>query len=183
MPRYRGPAKKQINPGDKYGKYNCSAYCFALLVTNVTAGGLTIDGATVRRLSDEPIPSPSSPGLNIRQLDKVAVKLRVNFFDKTGGSWNSAVAYMTNRDVLVQVDYGSMGQWRAQAGDFGHALLCMGTRVKDGIVEVLTYDPLRPDYVYIPASVLRKAAEQFARDTQQVQGIRFAVGNPVPRTI
>lgn len=184
MPRYKGPPQKQINPGDPYGKFNCSAYCLALLITNVTAGGVSIDGETVRKMSNEPKPDPKSPGLNIAQLDAVAAKLLVHFYDKTGGSWANVMSYVSSRDVLVQVDYASLGQYRAQpGGDFGHALLLLGRRVTPTGAEVYVYDPLRPKYIWIPASVVERAAVKFARDTQQVQGIRFAVGNPVPNII
>lgn len=181
MARYVGPFRRQLTPTDKYGRFNCSAYCLALAMTNVTAGGMSITGEIVREESTEPIPDPGSPGLNIRQLDQVAAKYRVHLFDKTGDSAASLTRYARTRDVLVQVDYKSLGVWRAQKnGDFGHMLTLCGVKGAGSTLAYWTYDPLAQIYRWIPADVILHAALVFARATQQVQGLRFAVTNPIP---
>lgn len=179
--RYLGPFRRQLNAGDRFGKYNCSAYCLALAMVDVTAGGVDIDGATVRAESTEPIPDPRSPGLNIAQLDKVAAAYRIHYYDKTGESAATMRTYARRRDVTVQVDYKTLGTWRAQAGgDFGHMLTLLGVKGSGSGAMYYTYDPLATAYRWIPCAVIERAAEVFARDTQQIAGLRFAVTDPIP---
>lgn len=179
--RYLGPFRPQLVRTDPYGRFNCSAYCLALALVNVTAGGVDIDGETVRAESTEPRPDAASPGLNIAQLDKVAARYRIHYYDKTGESWSTLIAYARRRDVNVQIAYRELGDWRAQpGGDFGHMLSILGVHGSGSTMTLYTYDPLAKGYRWIPATVIRRAAEVFARETQQVVGIRFAVTDPIP---
>lgn len=82
-PTYVAPDHFQLGAdGGKYGGVNCTASAAARTVQEATCGKEAFTGAQVRAASDEPIPDPKSPGLNLDQVDRAVFKLtagRVNF--------------------------------------------------------------------------------------------------------
>jgi len=69
---YQPTWRAQLNTYDEFGSFNCTAYAAGFAVDYTTFGDEAPTGALIRRLSSEPIPSPSSPGLNLDQVAKVA---------------------------------------------------------------------------------------------------------------
>lgn len=78
----------QLQQGDKYGGYNCSAY---VLAAGLKLFGITTTGARVRALSDEPIPNWDSPGLRHEQLHDVAAKYGVHLDVRYGLAWEEVL--------------------------------------------------------------------------------------------
>lgn len=187
---YRPRHQRQLVSSDPHGKDNCTAYCAAMLMDAATFGGMVVTGRTVRALSSEPTPDPASPGLNIRQIVAVSKKLRVPLVDFTGNTTSYARSLMgsptvAGRRLMLQVDYGAMGAWRAPGSTFagGHAVNVYAVRDRPGMDDAaLTGDPLRTGLVWIPWRVIEAAALAFARQTgvTAAGAIRFCGTRRVP---
>jgi hypothetical protein len=168
---YRPRHQRQINPGDPYGKYNCTAYSAAIAVDRATLGGSRVTGEEIRAASSEPRPRPSSPGLNLPQATAAAFKATRVSLDVRRTSWTSMLLYIKNRGIILQGDYDQMGSFSCQTSFKGaHAVFLNnlnsdpvtigGTEYGSGKA-ALTYDPLCTDYKWEPLTTLRKYAEKF----------------------
>jgi hypothetical protein len=168
-------------PADPNWRVNCTAYAASMCIDDFTHGAAHMTGARVRALSDEPVPDPHSPGLNIPQVCAVAHKVGVPLRDMSGRSWaDLRILVIGARRALVDIDYASLGAYRCQAnGDFGHAI-CIAWW---GRTTVAVSDPLCLQTRVYPESVIRHAAEVFARQTSMFNGIRFAVTNKIARNL
>jgi hypothetical protein len=143
----------------------------------ISMGAVRITGKQVRAMSNEPTPSPSSPGLNIKQLMAVAKKLHIPLYDRTGLSFDSMIGLIGGgRRALAQVSYLELGQHRCQSGDFGHMILLQAINHD----EVLGNDPLCSAARWYPIPVVEKAMRKFAQETSQ-SGVRFAVSPIIPK--
>lgn len=171
----------QIVPDDPYRRFNCSAYVGEMLFRDETLGGVYITGEQIRALSTEPKPDPKSPGLNIDQIVKVARVLRVDMGDRTGKPWTQLVADMTEgARIMAQIDYKTLGVYRAQPGDFGHAI-CIVSMHSNGL-SVWASDPLAPAPRWYPVNVIEQAMTVFARQTGiKAPGLRYGRSRIVPR--
>lgn len=82
-PTYVEPRRSQLGPdGGRYGNVGCTPGAFARATNQATCGAEDFTGAQVRAASNEPIPSRTSPGLNMDQGDDAIYRLtrgRVNF--------------------------------------------------------------------------------------------------------
>lgn len=158
----------QLTSGDKYGSYNCAAYCLAKGLEFDSCGDIIITGARVRQLSSEPVPDPRSPGLHHGQLAGAAAKFGIRLDLLAGAPWDEVVdAYTAGHGVLLAVNYVPIRptSFSGQRTFYGnHELLVLPVRY--------TYDPLcdgrlsggrrvfRGPAVY-PESLLREAAGAF----------------------
>lgn len=61
--------------GGRYGGSNCSACAAGEVGQAHTCGALRFTGAQIRAASNEPVPDPKSPGLNLGQVDAALFKL------------------------------------------------------------------------------------------------------------
>lgn len=168
---------------DPYWQYNCSAYSGAMLINDATLGGMFgITGRLVREMSSEPKPDPASPGLNIPQIITVGHKLKVKLDDLTSRPWDDLIhALNIGRRVMLQVDYATLGKYRAQAnGDFGHMLVLIKVGSADPST-IIVSDPLAPNIKSIPKSVLQDAGRTFARETGLNSGLRWSATRRIPR--
>lgn len=165
-------------PSDPHWQVNCTAYCAAMLANDATTGGLIgITGRFIRAKSSEPNPDPNSPGLNIGQVRSVLTALRVPTTDETGGERGGVLdALHAGKRILLQVQYGELGAYRAQAGDFGHALVLFDTIGDD----VWGSDPLASKSRRYPRGVVFDAARVFARNTGVNEGLRWMATRSVP---
>jgi hypothetical protein len=170
---------------DPYWKYNCTAYCAAMMTNDATLGGLFgVTGSRFRQYSDEPIPQPGSPGLNIKQIAAVARdRYRVNLADRTGNNWDALMHELARgRRVLAQVEYASLGNYRLgqPGGDFAHAILLIQPTPN----AIVCSDPLYSKSQSIPKSVINDAMADFAQTTGHVRSyLWWAMTRPIPRTV
>jgi hypothetical protein len=169
---------------DPYGKFNCTAYAAARAIDAATLGGLKIDGETIRALSNEPVPNPDSPGLNIAQVVAVSKKLRVPLYDRTNNvteGWDAVVKYLDlvgpGRRVLAQIDHDVWREKCQPGGSFLHALTLDALRRKDGVMQVLGSDPLCTGLMWYNAGNVRDAMAAF---TGNVNNLSFAVTREIP---
>lgn len=170
----------QVVPSDPYWRHNCSAYSTAMLITDATLGGVSVTGRIVRAWSDEPIPNPKSPGLNITQMIDVAWKFRVKLYDRQREPWSAIeVALNEGRRIMLQLDYDELPDaLRCQkTGEFNHAIV-LTRMVEPGFVRAS--DPLCKVSKKYPVAPLREAARKLARDTGVSEGLRWAATRPVP---
>lgn len=182
---YRPRHQRQLIGSDPFGKFNCTAYAAAMFADAVTLGGSRVTGKQVRAWSSEPIPNPSSPGLNIAQVGVVLRRLGITCTDRTGQSWAAVVAALkADRRVIAQVAYGELGPDRCQSGDFGHALLLQLYRdSRPGFTGPVVFanDPLCGAAKWYSAARIHAAMTEFADDTHVPgTGLRFAIGRIVP---
>lgn len=168
---------------DPHWRVNCSAYCLAMCMTDASLGAIKITGRIVRAESNEPNPSPSSPGLNITQMVEVAKKYRVEFTDHQKQPWSVAMnALDEGRRVYMAIDYKELGSYRCQAGgDFGHAIVLVRPAEADGFIRAS--DPLCSESKRYPEAVIKEAARVFARRTGVSVGLRWAATRVVPETV
>ena len=80
-PTYIAPHRNQLGlDGGKYGGFNCTAVAGAMALDQSTCGITTFTGAQIRAATNEPVPDPGSPGLNLTQVDLAIQKLcGINF--------------------------------------------------------------------------------------------------------
>lgn len=173
---YQPHDTSQLNPNDRYGKYNCTSYSFARQMDYATLGGLVgVTGALVRALSDEPTPDPDSPGLNLDQMEAVAHRLRVEFTNKTGDRWAGVMhALEERRSVLLQLDAAvlpaAIRLWKPKTHPFPHATV-IDWKTSAGLH---WYDPVTGKDQYVTEAQLRPAAEALRKD------VFFGVTREVP---
>lgn len=183
--------------GGRYGGSNCTA-CSAGMVGQVhTCGALRFTGAQIRAATNEPIPDPKSPGLNLGQVDTALFKLSKGAIDLdthyrygfdslvqrvTGGA--PAIAQF-RRKILIDAGFGGGNSF---AG--GHA----GAIGFDG--RLWMDDPLtgliRPSWGVLERAMgllvldaagniagIGKAYVSFGRDVARNYRIRFGPGPAV----
>ena len=71
-PTYVVPNASQLKQGGATGPYDCTAWAARVVIATSTCGAKVPSGRTIRLQSSEPIPDPTSPGLNLNQVAAVA---------------------------------------------------------------------------------------------------------------
>lgn len=183
---HRPTHQRQLVSSDKYGKYNCTAYAMAMFADAVTLGGCRVKGRQIRAWSDEPVPDPTSPGLNLSQIIVVANKLGIELDNRTGDTWAEAMDLLDgDRRIIAQVSYAELGKARCQGADFGHAILLQARRRRPGGIagwEILANDPLCTAAKWYQDDLVREAMAKFGDETHVPgAGLRFATSRVVPQ--
>ncbi len=158
---YLPSQERQIKPSDKWGKYNCGAVATAVAVDRATLGGVMVNGEDIRRLTDEPVPDPKSPGLRVSQLCAAAKKLHVDLTEVKGGTFGALLSRLAEgRGVVLAGAGASLGTAICQVGfTGGHAL--MVNNLSTDHSKVVVYNPLCATRRYLPVATVRKYAEAF----------------------
>lgn len=147
------------------GNVDCTAYAAALLAAVHSGGRYQPTGREVRLASNEPVPDPKSPGLNLPQVDDAVRKLTAGAIDLDGtpvsvaeaqrrivaGRWGEIQVV---RSVLVDAGLGGGSKFGG-----GHAI----TAHTDPAGVLLDGDPLVPHYMPMAWSDLWAAATAFTR--------------------
>lgn len=69
-PNYVAPHSNQLGPSaGKTGPFDCTAHAAAMVADQGTCGAERFTGRSIRLATDEPVPDPQSPGLNLDQVD------------------------------------------------------------------------------------------------------------------
>ena len=149
----------------------CTDTSFAMGADAATLGGLIVSEAQVRALSDEARPDPASPGLNLAQLDRVAWRLHVDFFNRTNDTFPDLLEELDARaPVVAQLWYPGIG-----GNPIGHALYLRsrsGGRIK-GV------DPVKGVYGTWPEAQVQQAMRTFA-DKHNVAGLLWGAFRRTP---
>lgn len=136
--------------GYRLGWLSCTCYAFAMGADRATLGKTNVSGQRVRELI---VPSDTSGGTNLTQMDGVAERLGIPFVRRTGGQYATpreiAGWLYAGRGVLGQLWTGPLlgTTWQTTAGAINHAQHWnegRGWRLVDGYrkpTDVLVYDP------------------------------------------
>ena len=174
--------QKQINAADRFGGVNCAAYSAAMAIDRATMGGTVVTGKQVRAASNEPVPDPQSPGLNIPQLVNVAFGWHVELVNRTGAPWTSLLtALREHRGVILAGDYDQIpAQYSGQVSFKGDHGVYVNHLNNDG-TECWWMDPLhKAGGQYIPLTVAQAYATKFARRIGIYPGLAFATTRQTP---
>ena len=144
------------------GAYDCTAYATALVTDADTMGRVKLTGREIRKASNEPVPNPVSPGLNLTQTRDAVVSLTdgaVRLTLEQAVSQAQAQAQVAaGRYAVVQINRGVLvnrGIVRGFAG--GHAV-----SLNDDHGMLWMGDPLIPYYVRLTWDDIWAAASAFS---------------------
>jgi hypothetical protein len=127
-PTYIPEARKylQLVLGGPTGGVDCTAWMAARLAA-AQSRHFEVTGRQIRLASDEPVPDPDSPGLNLPQVDAalrhltgINLDTRIGIADHTAQAYTVAGRWMglqVNRGVLVDKGYAGGSRFRG-----GHAI-------------------------------------------------------------
>lgn len=90
------PLWRPQNPalsGDKYGWENCAAYVGGYSADYSTCGIKQPTGAYIRSLTNEPIPDPRSPGLDVYQVRDALAKIGVTVTPFLRATWAEVIGW------------------------------------------------------------------------------------------
>jgi len=146
MTLYVVPFEKQL--GQLYGGTLCTAVSAARAAGHATKGRLNLTGARVRAATDEPVPDPASPGLNLPQVSSALAKWSVGLDVRIGSradldnvsrsvTWEEyEERRIAGEGCILQTGYGPIADSPMDAG--------AGFRGGHAIFETLhgTYDSL-----------------------------------------
>ena len=177
---YRPKHQRQLVSTDPYGGKNCAAYSAAMAIDRATLGGVAVTGRQVRSASNEPIPDPASPGLNIPQLVNVAFGWHIALNDRTGAPWASVMAALREyRGVILFGDYDVFPAGvSCQAGFKGDHSVYVNHITGDG--DLFVMDPLCPAGKEVKEATMRAYAEKMGKATGHGLGVLFAVTRITP---
>ena len=174
--------QKQINPLDKNGGVNCSAYATAMAADRHTLGGIVVSGAVVRRATNEPIPDPHSPGLNIPQLVNAVFGWHIQLNNRTGAPWAAVLtALKERRGVVLSGDYDQLPpKYSGQTTFKGDHSVYLNHLSNDGM-EIWWMDPLnKAGGFYIPAAIAQAYATKYAKTIGTYPGLAFITTRQTP---
>jgi hypothetical protein len=117
---------QQIPLGGITGPVDCTGWGGALCCDAHSQGTIKVTGRQVRLASNEPVPDPRSPGMNVQQVDDAIYKLtggRVDFYTPIPGRFGRVavrdravegqwVNLAVNRGILVDRGYGGSSGFR-----------------------------------------------------------------------
>lgn len=70
-PTHKPAPSFQLQTGGATGPFDCTAHSGTIVLDGSTCGAKRVPGRTIRLRSNEPVPAPGSPGLNLNQLAAV----------------------------------------------------------------------------------------------------------------
>jgi len=179
-PNYVADPSFQIGAGPT-GPVDCSGHACSTHIDHSTCGAKDPSGRTIRLQTDEPIPDPRSPGLNLSQVARVSGERYGVYTEvRTGALRVTWPEYERRRKAgqscIIQVDYGPIADSKYDAG--------RGFRGGHAIAETLhaTYDPLADGRA---AGVFRHDGSVYDRELMKKAAGRLIVGtiNGVPKRV
>lgn len=164
---YEVPFASQILSGGATGPYDCTAWSASRAIGHSTCGAKLPSGRNIRLLSNEAVPDPRSPGLNLLQVADVAwddygVWLDVRIGDRAVAWAEYERRRIDGQGAIIQVTYAPIADSSYDAG--------RGFRGNHAIFESVhdTIDPLadgrysgcfRHDGNPYPRALMKRGAE------------------------
>lgn len=151
---------QQLHNGDPYGRFDCTAWSAALVTDAHTQGKTKLTGTQVRAATDEAVPDPASPGLNLPQVDRAIYDLTrqaVNLDTRLGmARLNAQTLIVDGRWAIVQVNRGILvARGFLEGFSGGHALTVHAREID---AQPVLGDPLVGHYVRCTWDALWDAA-------------------------
>lgn len=173
----------QGTPADPTGWVSCQAYAAAVICDAVSLGGCVPTGEQVRDLTDENVPDPHDPGLNIGQVVAALRRFGVRLEDRSGQTSAAVKAdLIAGRYLSVSVWYPLLGPYRSQKpGEFGHQVTIGRLNTTTG--NVMLFDPLNRSTKgrWVPLPVITAAMTAWGERTGMPKGqVRYARSRAVP---
>lgn len=165
--------------GDPNARLNCGAYTGAMLLDAATEGESRVSGYTFRSRTDEPVPNPSSPGLNVTQVAKALQLLGVKDAKATQEvPWDTVRSLARDHFLGLVIRYGDVPKALRFSQTFtGNHMIAVGSLEGDGTVWV--GDPLAYHSVRLPLDAYRSAFTILGSQLVSVKGHPLA---PASRT-
>lgn len=174
-PRYLVPPGYQLGHGIT-GPVDCSGWAASRAIAHATCGAQAPTGRRVRLLSDEPVPDPRSPGLNLVQVADVASRYFGVELDVCTG-WRAVTwaEYERRRKAgagcVIQLSYAPIADSRYDAGRGfrgGHAIFESQHDTIDSLADGRApgvYDRDAEGVRVYPRNLMRRAAGQLVIGT------------------
>lgn len=155
---------QQLNNGDPWGGFDCTAWCGAILVDAHTQGARQTTGTAVRRNSNEVPPDPRSPGLNLPQVDDSVFKITGGHVDLDTKVQARALTRDQAQAMIIDGRWGTYQINRAVFVNRGFATGFMGAHAitvhaRDIDNLPVIGDPLVSHYYAVSWDALGDAAE------------------------
>lgn len=100
-----------------YGWKSCTAFAAAMAGDYDTCGATVLTGARVRQDSNEPVPDPASPGLNLSQVDASLNRHGIDLDTRYKYPWDQFAARIdAGQGAILQVSYAPIADSRFDAG-------------------------------------------------------------------
>lgn len=161
--RYQNPALS----GNPDGWYDCAAEVAAMGADYQTCGAKRPSGQQIRNLTNEPTPNPSSPGLDVYQIQEALDDLGVHVIVFRRASWEQVLEWVDveGRGVGLAVQY-SVIRPTDYSGDpnfySGHAMFVPpGWEVMDPLCDGRRAGIYRYQHEPYPKGLMRLAAGAF----------------------
>lgn len=170
------------------GRYDCGAYSAAMAAFADSRGRWKLTGRQVRLATDEPVPDPKSPGLNLRQTDDalfLLTKGEVNLDTQWRAPWSRVETNLragrwghlcVTRGPLVDAGFSGGDRFRGR-----HGILIGYDKAES---TPILADPLVPYYQNVTWAALKRAAGAFAPDVgfgaADIAFTRIVADTPVP---
>lgn len=155
----------------------CTDTSTAMYADAVTMGGVKITEAIVRQMSNERLPDPASPGLNIPQCIAVMKQFHIAMTDRTSyGPETFQSLVSDNRKQLAQLWYSAIG-----GTPIGHAVLVQYRELRHGQWFDLINDPMRTAAVWMEEDRVLAGMKEFAMRSGLASGLRFATSRKVQK--
>ncbi len=154
--------RTQREPSDPYRGHNCAAYALSMAIDRHTLGGLNVRGQIIRSLTDEPIPDPNSPGLNMIQILNVTARLRLGgFILRQNATRRMLLDDLNGRGVVLPGVYRRLGNLRCDDFERGHSMFA--NRAREDENRILIADPLCREWRWYPLDVIFRYWEAYGR--------------------
>lgn len=155
---------QQIALGGETGKYDCTAWSAALYTDAHTSGAVKLTGRQIRLASDEKVPDPKSPGLNLDQVDAAVWKLTSAQVDP---DTHRGITIAEAQSRIVAGEWAELQVWRGSLvnAGFGGGNSFIGGHAITVHVSAgapVIGDPLVPYYIRATWSAIWRACGHLA---------------------
>jgi hypothetical protein len=167
-PSYVVPFASQLKQGGQTGPVDCTAWAASRAIGHATCGAKLPSGRTIRLQSNEPIPDPTSPGLNLNQVAAVAIEKYGVYLDvHTGARVVTWAEYERRRKAgqgaVIQVSYAPIADSKYDAGRGfrgGHAIFESVHATVDSLADGRAAGVFRYNGTVYDREVMKRAAGQ-----------------------
>lgn len=180
-PSYVVPFASQLKQGGATGPYDCTAWSASRAIGHATCGAKLPTGRAIRLASSEPVPDPTSPGLNLSQVAAVAIERYGVYLDVHTGLRKVTWAEYERRRLagqgaIIQVSYAPIADSKYDAGRGfrgGHAIFESVHATVDSLADGRAAGVWKYDGTVYTRSIMREAAGKLALGPKTSVGLGY----------